>query len=668
MAKKVDNRNLTVCETFDNFANKVDYIDFSVEDIVALVTSLSNVFYWLNVESVWGPIGFTWSQVDSHGVFNKTTIPFTIIPKLPDGHRIKQFDNTFNNVSTDTLEIKKSDWSNLTRIHNLFPASKHIRADFTGNALNMTSNNDYFVYINSNDDKGSLYLKGDFSGIIGGSIIRGHMDNPIYTTYRVLFDDDNKGLHIRSDVALKGILKYTGEGVFDISYYVDNVGFKTDGSKTCTSMLSKSYKYRLPNAFIRTDKNYIAYRLSYWGSNPNFDKEVTADIIDPVSNGFIPMEVTIDMNNSDGICHNDRFLEKYPGRMILKPMQFEGEVKGLSYYNPNVVIQNDNWAVYRQDLVDVLTNPATSSNNEKGHFMPNSHLYINHKCPYTIDCRNLEELRLFTNARLYCDDITAFDGYRIDAHGQKIIDLFPQLINIENVKTLSFYGCENNPAYVALPNGIDVDVLYTFNNIIPYGTKITVGSIYPLVWGSKKIGLENRSVPSIRVRRPSNGKPIEINLDQYEAIDGPTPDTDINWIEFDEDILNDTEYLKTCRITNTFGLGWFSTKSKYIFHNPLIFIKGFYNEGQQSIEVVRGTIDEGVFVFLYRVSITATNINDDTTRTMKNIRTYIKGIQPNDMTGVEMRITLKKLFYDQLTDEEKNHIINDLGYILVNQI
>ena len=119
MAKKVDNRNLVVVDTFDEFSNKVDKLDFEVEDIVALVTSLANTFYWLNVESVWGPIGFTWSKVDDYGVFNKTTIPFTIIPKLPDGHRIKQFNNTFNNISSNYIEVKKSDWSNLTTLQNL---------------------------------------------------------------------------------------------------------------------------------------------------------------------------------------------------------------------------------------------------------------------------------------------------------------------------------------------------------------------------------------------------------------------------------------------------------------------------------------------------------------------------------------------------------------------
>lgn len=216
MAKKVDNRNLTVCETFDNFANKVDDIDFSVEDIVALVTSLSNVFYWLNVESVWGPIGFTWSQVDSHGVFNKTTIPFTIIPKLPDGYRIKKLDRTFDNITSDYIELRKSDWSNLTYVRALCPENKTVNLDLTGAPIEG-------VLEGLVGKNGESYIKGDFSkctkianngfGIIANTESVDNMS-------KLIVDNDNKYLNLpyNCDWA-NGCCYYKGEGPLKLEYF-----------------------------------------------------------------------------------------------------------------------------------------------------------------------------------------------------------------------------------------------------------------------------------------------------------------------------------------------------------------------------------------------------------------------------------------------------------------
>ena len=68
--RHIDTRNLVVCDTFDEFAEKVGQCDQNVEDIVAYVTSVSRIFYWLNVESVWGVLGFTWDVLDAECTFD----------------------------------------------------------------------------------------------------------------------------------------------------------------------------------------------------------------------------------------------------------------------------------------------------------------------------------------------------------------------------------------------------------------------------------------------------------------------------------------------------------------------------------------------------------------------------------------------------------------------
>lgn len=53
-------RNLTISKTFDDFALDTTRIDFDIEDLVSYCEAVTNVLYWINIESVWGPIGFEW--------------------------------------------------------------------------------------------------------------------------------------------------------------------------------------------------------------------------------------------------------------------------------------------------------------------------------------------------------------------------------------------------------------------------------------------------------------------------------------------------------------------------------------------------------------------------------------------------------------------------------
>ena len=91
-------------QLFDDFSNATDKINFDEEDLCSYVDSLSSTFYWLNTESIWGPIGFQWTSYDNktkkgYGLFNTTTIPFTVIPRIPDSYRHTSLIGIFNNLS-----------------------------------------------------------------------------------------------------------------------------------------------------------------------------------------------------------------------------------------------------------------------------------------------------------------------------------------------------------------------------------------------------------------------------------------------------------------------------------------------------------------------------------------------------------------------------------------
>lgn len=196
-------KNLIVEENLDEFYRWLENNDFEVEDIVAYITSITNNYYWINVESTWGPIGFTWDwdteldpeqypnrwkqiahvlstglDIDNparepegpnkgqegyehserneedialeirntpikggYGHFNPTTLQHTIIPKLPDGFRILQLKNTFTTAKSNYIEVQRSDWCNLTEINNLVRNGQSIKIDLVGANLSSNSKN-----------------------------------------------------------------------------------------------------------------------------------------------------------------------------------------------------------------------------------------------------------------------------------------------------------------------------------------------------------------------------------------------------------------------------------------------------------------------------------------------------------------------------------------------
>lgn len=107
-------RNLVSHESYNDFANYTSEMDYSVEDLVDYIYGITDVYYWINLESVWGKIGFVWDVYNERGHFQSSQIPFNVIPVIPDGHRLKSLDNLLKAIRKDNLTLLKSDWSNVT--------------------------------------------------------------------------------------------------------------------------------------------------------------------------------------------------------------------------------------------------------------------------------------------------------------------------------------------------------------------------------------------------------------------------------------------------------------------------------------------------------------------------------------------------------------------------
>lgn len=111
-------RNLNVVKTFNDFSLDTQRLDFDYEDLADYVTENADVFYWLNIESIWGRCGFIWDVYNERGHFNNTSIKFTTLPKVPDSYRINSFYQLFKNLDGGVYTINDNSWENIDTIGN----------------------------------------------------------------------------------------------------------------------------------------------------------------------------------------------------------------------------------------------------------------------------------------------------------------------------------------------------------------------------------------------------------------------------------------------------------------------------------------------------------------------------------------------------------------------
>ena len=734
--RHIDTRNLVVCDTFDEFAEKVKQCDENVEDIVGYVTSVSRVFYWLNVESVWGVLGFTWEpssletlegvpyleekleHVEESGViidydnksaewkqaravkkgyghFNASTIPFTIIPKLPDGYRITKLIDTFNLIESEYIEVQKSDWSNLTEIRNLITPTKSIKIDLTGANIHFTDTDR--VFINNQDIRHNLdgwthtiYIKGDLSNLENGTFERHYYDYVIeYGHHTLLLDDDNKGLNFPTTITTENIFYYTDtEKEFDVrDWLLINSNPTTN---VIISLLAESGKYYINNALMN---NFIAgnSRIKLFSmacltnKRPKTFNGYGFKITDPIHQEVKPLEIRTDCNGSDGNTRED-ILVQLNGTWYYKdeqdnsvypydiqcnlPIKYEGSVNSITMWNPYCLVKNDDdWPEYNQAMVDKLTKfdgytqdvPGVNIyGRNQGYFMYGAYLYITKPSPYTIDCTNIRYLNLFERAHFIISD---YSNFEVLSDGSKCLEI----VKITNANNLVSFiaGWVNTQFWFKIPSikTVFFGDANTFRDVrfyIPEG-KVVEAAYFQRMWYSR-IKFGKSSVTAFKVRH-IDCKAL-YNADytarfDFTAYSPVVNDNIYDFIELEDGITNDTDFLKGSIANTTWG---FFGNNRTIRH-PFIVV----NTNLEISGIATNWSIESSFVFIYKANITISNStaynSDRTTAAYNAFEKILPGIQVNDTTNT-YTIKLKKPVFDLLTTAEKNYIINDLNYTL----
>lgn len=721
--KHIQSRNLVVAETFDEFVHRCEDIDFTVEDVVGYVTSVSRVFYWNNVESVWGVLGFVWdsqtplsdeealiypnpqyrlNQVDAagnviemdnqwllshktnkgYGHFVTTTMPFNIIPELPDGYRITELRYTFRNVASDNLVVQKSDWSNLKNVSGLARAGQSINIDLTGAPLDgaVTSANNILIGSETGTWKATVYIKGDLSHCL--NTVVSYRDNgttsdgTCFTKHTILLDKDNLGLNLPWTMRSGNIYYCTNKDTeFDITNWLSMEGTPRE---SYVHLLAASKKYKINWKYVEAiqaaNGRVIISPFSSIDVAPENDNTIRA-IVDPIAEELVPDTITIDTHGSTGNVNESNLaylstsiasnVYHYNTR-VWNPLIYDGEVNSITMWNPYVVVKDDNsWPEYDQSMIDKLV-PSVYDTVRRGYFMFGSYLYITQPCPYTVDCTHLEYLNLFARSHFYVSDFSNF--YTVGS--SKVINLI-NLTNANNFISFSYdresMTQHTGEFWLEMPSIKTVLWNYSEPNnsgraglYIP-STKRIEAAYFPNSHYAH-IRVESSAVPVLKIRHIDCKQQYNTTytakfIKHFDFIN--TPGNVYNYIGFEDGLLEDTDFLKNAYIETTYF------KNGAIIQCPFVKIDG----EKLSIRQMNFTFDNNDQIIIYKSSIECYAYNTDALAEafMPTLRKIIAGIWVND-TSNTYTITLSNKLYDRLTSEEKDYIINTLHYTLEERL
>lgn len=663
-------KNLVIVKTFDDFSQKLGDIDFDIEDIAALVTDLNNVLYGSNIESIWGSIGFTWTVMNNRGVFNKTTIPFSIIPRVPDGERIQEFNNTFNNISATKFEVVKSNWKNLRNLYNLCPNGKQMTVDFTDAPLDGTTR--YLISANSTQGT-SLYIKGNFKNatITGGNVAFGQRHSYVENSPELIIDDNNKYLNFPLDSSTtppylygcythwKGTGPWKSEYMWyniDGEYEIGQNYIKSDNNQYYITLAKGTNNQRIcdrPQEIIRTipteEEKGIELTIDC-----TYNKDVRLSEI------FNPMRV--DTQHGSSISNNSFIPYKVDSLNII------GEYNSIDWYMPYRYIK-DSYPEFDSDMVSKLVDGG-----DDDHYCEIYRGVIFEKLlmanNQTINVSNIDYIRFFyyfkfLHAPLTEQDIIDLGGIVLKnsdgGFNTRIcyaLDIFPKFDTEHKFK--NFVGPEIGPHYNYNSQTNNIALFWKVPNVYTDYFSIQGGAI-----------MDNTVIRLSGDNRYRNYTPNYIEtfdkihfiyhpyedgtvyISGYASNYGCTiPKGDINYIALEDSVTD--EVLKASQI-NTIVV---KPAYGYAVKHPFIICN---NNSQIKSETQKYTIDsDKIFIYGSNISIKdrhENNMFDDVT-----LQKILDGLQVND-TGKNLTVTVREILYNKLTEEQKSSII-DKGYTI----
>ena len=731
----IKNRNLIVTETFDEFAEHTDEMDFSVEDLVAYVTSLAQVFYWLNVESVWGRLGFVWDNYDSstkqgYGHFVHTTIPFSVIPSLPDGERVTQLNNaTFAYIESSSFKLLKSNWENLIRISNI---SKNSELDLTGAPLTGMFSNTGSTYWDPIYLMGgsSMYLKADFSNCCADGNQAYFWINSASSGVFIV-DDDNKYLNMPShmydsiphtklpNTKNSVNIYWKGEGAFKPEYiWRDIDGDSILGGpfvyNTSNEYTGFYYPFSLPSSNhdggrIYLNSDSLKYVIPTMVKESPEEGQYTTDVLFRLSTGGNAggankggiVDVTIDCTYSSIALMVHLVDDRFDSKVIipdfdewyhLGPIKFIGELSAIDIYNPYVTIIHGEWPEFDADVVSKVMD-----NNQSALIYHPTFIGELSKCPYTFNLANRNYAAFLYNAyglnsqvlrNLIHEDAGCIWLKRENAipksgsslkYNYFVYNIMPELAGKHRMKKIDIRfpieNVSNTTSFIPNENmGGDGETHASGYSVI-VGKIPSVESDYVYL-NSVFVSKENKVMTSHLEQsgvhlESSDSKNIYFysssEYDGYYLNNASVNAYQWKDIDYIEFESLDDNILNVSNISTWKDM---APGAGYSFLQPLVVTKDGIRIVQNSeISKWNGVYFNPSYIFIKSgVNLEFTFNSPNDFWSVANIKRVINGIKKiGDNTAVGS-ITLKQWIFEQFTETEKSYIMNDLGYTLIEQI
>lgn len=669
-ANDIKTKCLAVVETLDDFSTKLEDIDQNTEDYCVYITSLADIYYWLNIETVWGKMGFQWDVLDNRGHFTKTTFAYSIIPKVPDGHRIKSILGLLGNLEQDTIIIQKSDWSNLTafggmmKVENTYADPiKNIYADFTGaDFKEYVGNWQHFVLAS-----GDNYFKMDLKQLTSIVFYQYTYADSGGNGPRFIIDDDNKGINCPMKcgsepvvIIWRGTGPYRDEYMFNIT----SNSFPTNVDLILYSENDKYYLKNISNGYRIKPKD---------PSNGSLNIQNIETIIENIKKED-PIELNIEMIDGGSKDVKIRFTTSYTliqynyYANYQKEMKINviGEFDSITYYKNSNLILKEHGEFINQFDKTVLPK-ITSFNNESGLCGIFSNCIFDYIPNYEWDVKDLNNLCVYHQSVFYLKDTESGQQLRKRLKNGNNWDYYfnyyenlIELINIKNYhKDLNLYlpYCMIiSKEFKSLQISLQKDTNIICNSITcPYGDS---GRTYYIV--PEFTTIQTNSILHCRLRLFHN-KPciiidcltvkniyrtsVELLWDETHTLSKDDQINIFNVINFDK---NNCDNLKTATISTEHSVG-----GQTIIH-PLIISN-----------LTLGNISN-IFtnvLFIYKATCDFSTV----IRGQEFVNQLVEALEPNDSTST-YTITLRNEDYLLLTQEQIEHITITCNYILVNKI
>lgn len=661
---------LAVVETLDDFSTKLEDIDQNTEDYCAYITSLADIYYWLSIETIWGKMGFQWDVLDARGHFTKTTFNYTIIPRIPDGHRIKSILGLLGDLEKDTIIIQKSDWSNLTAFGGMMKAKnsyadpiKNIYADFTGaNFKEYVGNYQYFVLAS-----GDNYFKMDLK-----QLTRIQFEQYTYAdSYggpRFIIDDDNKGINCPMECGIEGIIIiWRGTGPYK-DEYMFNLTSNSFYQNVALTLCSENNKYHLKNIL-----NSYKIKLKDT-STSSLNVQNIETIIENIKKED-PIELCIEMIDGGTKDVKLKFTtaytlaqeSKYAACYKEMKINIIGEFDSITYYKSSNLILKE-YGEFINQFDKTILPKITSFDSKYGPCGIFSNCIFDYIPNYEWDVKDLNNLCVYHQSIFYLKDCESGQQLRKRLKNGNSWDYYfyyyeniIELITIKNYhKDLNLYlpycriiSKEFNSLQMSLQKDTDIicntiKCSYTWSGIacyiVPEFTTVQTNSISQcclrLFHNKPSIIID-----CLTVRNIDRGS-VELLWDDTHTLSKDDQINIFNVINFDK---NNCDNLKTASITTEHGVD----NGQTIIHPLIISNKTLYSKFNIFTNVL----------FICKATCDFSSI----IRGQEFVNQLVEALEPNDSTST-YTITLRNEDYLLLTQEQIEHITVTCNYILVNKI